>query len=666
MAICYSNDCGGQVSDTWTYLQEAICDGIAAQSDYQSVLANATIYARPADQFNGTGAIYYPIIFSPNDVQPTIQSVGEFRNQLYYGQLYGGATLVVALIFIVLGMINNLYHVSISRWTVSPSMKSNSLVSKANIFFRKVLINPALFPNGAHSRPKFILGIRITIPTRIESVAIGIFLLINVLVLIPNYRLFSNNVFWPNDTAVQLCRYVADRSGIIAFTQLPLIFLFAGRNNLLLYLTGWSYDRFNVAHKWVSRTMFFHAAVHALAYTWYRSNISQTSLYQISSHDLYYQCGMAAVIIGALILMFSMPTFRRLSYEIFLAGHIIMVVAFSIGLWFHIDLIPLDEYLPWIGVSLSLWCLDRIIRFARIFYLNVAISSKYYQECIAEVLPEECIRLRIRVSPKILRTLSPGAYVYIYVPSIYFWQSHPFTVAGWTELEEQGSYLAEPVQMQNLEAATSEPYVPESTFKPHPGSGMAAGRNYIELLVRPKTGLTHRLYNKILQHKSPLQLSIIVEGPYGHTAPISQYDTVIYIAGGVGVSAPLSYLQQAVRVHRGTTRHIVFIWVVRTSQALAWIQDELCRILVDTKLPLTVDFELYVTKDTKSGEIPMPLTSSVHFGERPDIPKRIHNHVALAPASVAVLACGPPSMNDEVRSAVSKEGIVYFEEAFTW
>lgn len=42
---------------------------------------------------------------------------------------------------------------------------------------------------------------------------------------------------------MQLARYVADRTGIMSFYNLPLLWLLAGRNDFLLWITGWSYRK---------------------------------------------------------------------------------------------------------------------------------------------------------------------------------------------------------------------------------------------------------------------------------------------------------------------------------------------------------------------------------------------------------------------------------------
>lgn len=67
--------------------------------------------------------------------------------------------------------------------------------------------------------------------------------------------------------ASQLSRYMADRTGIIAYANLPLLWLFAGRNDLLLWLTGWSFSTFNLFHRYVARVATAEAIAHSFGYT---------------------------------------------------------------------------------------------------------------------------------------------------------------------------------------------------------------------------------------------------------------------------------------------------------------------------------------------------------------------------------------------------------------
>ncbi|KAM3589017.1 ferric-chelate reductase [Umbelopsis sp. WA50703] len=659
MALCYSNYCGTEIHENWNYLQDLSCLGEAAETSYKAAVSNATRYALPARDADVTSAIYYPVIFNQSDIYPTIHTINEYNTQIYYGTLYGGATNVVVFFFVFMGMINNLYLCITRRLARKTITKKASITFRANRFLRKWLINPTLFPNGKHSRQPKICGMYVSIPTRIESFAIFVFLVVNVVILFPNYRLFADNTYWPNDLPLQLCRYIADRSGIISFTQLPMIFLFAGRNNLLLFLTGWSYDRFTVAHKWISRTMFFHALVHSLAYTWYPYHVSGFSLYVEYFQDPYFQYGVAATAIGGFILWFGMPTFRRWSYEVFLVGHIVMVIGFTVGCWYHIQLLEDEDHMPWMYASISIWAFDRVLRFVRLIYLNLKWSRGASQACKVDLLPEDCMKLRIHCSRRPLDRLLPGAYVYIYIPSIYFWQSHPFTIASWSNLSKPAIKADNLESMDNADGSSQDSVVTKTKETVQDSSST------FDLLIRPQRGLTAKLHKKLIENQGSLTMNVLIEGPYGHMAPMTCFDTAIYIAGGVGISAALPYLQQAVYADRGITRHAILIFIVQTTRALTWLQDELCVLLRDANAPLAVDMEIYITRETESNIDPR-LKQYVHFGGRPDLSKRIDSRAVVAPSSVAVMACGPPAMNDQVRASVSEAGIPYFEEAFTW
>lgn len=60
---------------------------------------------------------------------------------------------------------------------------------------------------------------------------------------------------------------VSDRAGILAFANLPLVWLFSSRNNFLLWVTGWSYETFSQFHRWIARVTTLEAVIHSVGYT---------------------------------------------------------------------------------------------------------------------------------------------------------------------------------------------------------------------------------------------------------------------------------------------------------------------------------------------------------------------------------------------------------------
>ncbi|TVY39054.1 Ferric reductase transmembrane component [Lachnellula occidentalis] len=62
-------------------------------------------------------------------------------------------------------------------------------------------------------------------------------------------------------------RYVADRSGTLSYANLPVMWIFAGRNNILLWATGWDFSTFSIFHRHIGIVATVQAIVHDVAYT---------------------------------------------------------------------------------------------------------------------------------------------------------------------------------------------------------------------------------------------------------------------------------------------------------------------------------------------------------------------------------------------------------------
>jgi ferric-chelate reductase len=52
----------------------------------------------------------------------------------------------------------------------------------------------------------------------------------------------------------------------MSFANFPLLWLFAGRNNIFLWASGWSFASFNIFHRHVARVATLQAVVHSLLY----------------------------------------------------------------------------------------------------------------------------------------------------------------------------------------------------------------------------------------------------------------------------------------------------------------------------------------------------------------------------------------------------------------
>lgn len=102
------------------------------------------------------------------------------------------------------------------------------------LWIRRQLILPATFGQKQAEAVAYA-G---TIPPRFETLLLAIYVMINVYVCFPGYHVFVGNQ-WYAEEKVQLARYVGDRTGFLSIAQLPLVWIFAARNDPLLWLTGW-------------------------------------------------------------------------------------------------------------------------------------------------------------------------------------------------------------------------------------------------------------------------------------------------------------------------------------------------------------------------------------------------------------------------------------------
>jgi hypothetical protein len=54
----------------------------------------------------------------------------------------------------------------------------------------------------------------------------------------------------------------------LSFANTPLL-IAPGRNNILIWLTGWSFDTFQVYHRWIARIVLAQATAHVIPYILY-------------------------------------------------------------------------------------------------------------------------------------------------------------------------------------------------------------------------------------------------------------------------------------------------------------------------------------------------------------------------------------------------------------
>lgn len=402
--------------------------------------------------------------------------------------------------------------------------------------FKEHILTPAAFDHHC-AEP---LGWWI-VPPRLQSLTILIFIIINFILSFGHYDVFSTNLYWPDATS-QYARYVGDRTGVIGVANFTLTYLFATRNNILLWVTGWSFETFIQFHRWVARVSTIQAIAHSVAYTVYVLARGGWQHYWNVWRQRYWYYGAVATTAMSLLLVFSLYPLRCRVYELFLFLHVTLAIASLVGMWYHVEIFD-GNYNIFLWPCFFVWIADRILRVGRVLWYNLP-----YQQSLATYSSQTNV-IWVKV-PRITQTPQPGSYYFLYLMHGTTWhESHPFTLSGWEE-------------------HPSVEHEPESNQK-YP---LRKRKINLQFVIRPYNGLTARWRDLFKDHafksRDGRHLRILVEGPYGQRHSLRWHDTIVFIVGGTGIAIVLSYLSDILDTARAKGNgyrmqclHIV--WAVR-------------------------------------------------------------------------------------------------------
>lgn len=535
------------------------------------------------------------------------------------------------------------------------------------------------------------------VPPRLQSLTILIFVLLNLILSFGHYDVFSTNLYWP-DSRLQYARFIGDRTGVMGTANLTLIYLFATRNNTLLWITGWSFETFMQFHRWVARVATLQAIIHSLAYTIYVLIEGGLQHYWSVWLQRYWAWGAVATTCMSLLLVFSLYPVRHKVYELFLFLHVALAVMVLVGMWYHVQIFD-GAYNVFLWPCFIVWISDRLIRVFRVWRCN----SPYRNSLATYNAQSNVVWLTV---PRVTSTTPlPGSYYFLYLVHGSKWfESHPFTLSGW-----------------ECELATQEHEL---------GSQKKTSKHKINLqfVIRPYNGLTARFRDLVKsqarESKQGQYVRVLIEGPYGPNHNLRHYDTLAFIVGGTGVAIALSYLSDMVHLSQKTTHgyrvqglHIV--WAVRERELFReTFERELKPRLVEISKQLDQHVEIHIqiyqtrplgednttrdselepmflagTRDEQDGDNReweadehSPLSSAAGsvtpeginlsiFNHRPHLDKLLLRYASAGSGetSCAVIACCPAGMADATRVAVVRaigqgyDGIDFYPESYAW
>ncbi|KAK6198924.1 ferric reductase [Scheffersomyces amazonensis] len=611
------------------------------EEQYTDAFNNATNYlfnTSSVEKFNTTKLFHQPVMLSKKKILGAWKSErGRWYNYNY--SFYYGVTLFAYwyLVLFMAGLCNLTYF-------LFPNFVKSLNGSFSNTY-RKYISLPA-FGSRSHAHHKSIFKYFIFfVPTRLESILISIWLILAIIFTCVNFTHDSPNIIWPIKYA-EMGRKIADRSGQMCLWILPNLVLFAGRNNVMQWVSGWSHSRFILLHKWNSRYATLLGVLHGIGMTYNGIGIGK---YHTRNKQPYVRWGYVSLICMCLSLFHSMLVFRKSRYELFLLIHIILAVFFIVGGWIHTSN---DGFEQWYYGAAAVWIFDRLIRIVRLFSFGIKTAE-------VQLVANETLRVKVQ-RPAYWKPF-PGCHAFIHFlrPSC-FWQSHPFTVVD-SVLEE----------------------------------------NTLTFYLKVKGGVTHGLYQYLSkQPNSKAHIKVSIEGPYGQRVSINKYENTVFLAGGNGIPG-LYYEATDIAKRLGDKAKIKLYWVIRHYRSIEWFSPELLKLkemniqpiiyitqphvgLVEPIFSNTVESseeeeaEQEKKSDTmeESNEYIDQLKNKLKYIEfregRPDFYTIVGEEIQQADGPIAFASCAHGSMVDDARKGVvdnldkTQYRVELFEQIQTW
>ena len=272
-------------------------------------------------------------------------------------------------------------------------------------------------------------------------------------------------------------------------------------------------------------------------------------------------------------------------------------------------------------------------------------------KAVVETLPGDAIRVTVNMARP--WTFRPGQHMYITLPSVGLWTSHPFSVA-WSN-EEARIDSEKGLIMNRQDVLTMQ-------------------KTSMSLVIRRRTGFTNTLYKRA--ERAPegrIVVNALAEGPYGGLHSLHSYGTVMMFAGGVGITHQVPYVRDLVVGFANNTvaaRRIVLIWIIQSPEHLEWIRPWMTTILAMDKRRDVLRIQLFVTRPRSTKEIHSPSATVQMFPGRPNVNTLIEMESENQVGAMGVSVCGTAGLSDDVRRAVRKRqsvrNIDFVEESFSW
>ncbi|KAL7797369.1 ferric reductase like transmembrane component domain-containing protein [Trichoderma ceciliae] len=638
---------------------------------YESTTANVTqAYIDSLPTVEQTQKTIVDVVSIPSEANwdQVHRTVNTYWTNMVYHKKLRWIPYVYWGLVLLLGTVSHAIALIPVKRSSQPVSKNDAGAQIKGWFHRNLMMAPTF--SYHHHQP---LG-WFTVPLRLPSLVIVGYIITHIFMLAFHYPVFSNNIYYKTVPG-QVCRILADRLGIFMTADLPFIFLFGGRANILMYFTGWSYRTFSIFHRWIALVLVVEGIIHGVVFSAYYVNEQGWEGYHEElSSDPTFHYGLIMIISLSISATFAFGQIRKKIYEFFKAAHVSLTAVFLAALFNHIKDQFTGTYKVWVWTCVGLWAGDYVLRLLRVLVMNYKTFLGKGSLALASY-SEETGMIRLQVKPSVnCSRQSPGTYYFVYFPGLRFWETHPFTLAGRSkQVDDTSSYGSGSDQPSEKETGTQSPRVTELSSE--------QDDSYMTFMIRPRDGMTKRLRDRLVSksESGPLRVRVLLEGPYGTPARLDHFDNVLFIAGGSGITTVLPYLRMFFEDQRSQTPpNMRLAWVVRDEGFVRDVLSNDLRITEGSALAASkLNMEFYVTSGTtsptpKAGEAGNIASDPRFKRMRPDIHSMVDSFVTQSQGRTAVFVCGPAEIADTTRQAVIRQtrkvhtDVELFEEMFVW
>ena len=427
--------------------------------------------------------------------------------------------------------------------------------------------------------------------------------------------------FFKTSLSLSMLFVFADRTSLVFVANLPLLYLFAAKNQPIKLLTGYSYESLNVFHRRLGEIMCLLALLHSAGMigVWYTvlqpAGITLIKFLLIKIILL----GLGAFLIYFILYFTSLSSFRQRWYELFLGTHVVLQAAALVLVWFH------HRRSRWyVGVALAIFLVDRLVYRISIKSTTARASLEIQQDKKTVILRApipihaQHKRAKSLLGAGIITRWKATEHAFLTIPSLarkHTIQAHPFTIAS--------------------RAPTAE-----------------AQEASMDLIIRAQDGFSADLVRYANTHNT---VTVRLDGPYGSQSAVQllrakDSTRAVIVAGGSGIAVawPLVWsvlentpsqqdLEHAVGSAGRKKKEILFVWIVRHRSHISWLGE--------ARLEELRQKGVTVVTPVPTSENGHPDVASIIGGWVDNVDNQMSSR-----GKIGVVVSGPDGMNRAVRN----------------